>query len=345
MNQARVGLLVAALVAAPFAAFVTAVAPPAAAQPKPAGQPPKADPKAPQDPKDPKKPGDKEINLDEPAPGAEGQEQPVAEGQPEEPPAGEGLDDICKIDPSACPTIDMEKAAKRDLNVQMYAVQQIYALRQGRVEANLYWGVTMNDQFVAHPGPGLALNYYITNVLAIGINGNLYAGLNSPSDFNFQASRAARVGEPITEYQWNANGNFTYVPVYGKFAGFSDFIFHYDLYVLGGVGAISTRPIAVVDPDNRTFDFEPKINFRVGIGLRIFFNRWFAAMLEVSDYIFFEDLENPAIATGVGADGRPAAQDPETWLDPEGPYFTNNVQAQVGFSIFLPPTWEYRLPK
>ncbi len=206
-------------------------------------------------------------------------------------------------------------------------------------EVNPYFGITMNDQFVAHPGPGIAVNWYITNVLAVGVNGNFYAGLNSNSNFNLQTSRAARVGEPVTEYQWNANANFTYVPAYGKFAGFSDFIFHYDFFVLGGVGAISTRPIAVVDPDNRTFDFKPKIAFHVGGGLRIFFNRWLAATLEISDYIFFDELENPLIAN------KAQAQDSSTWLDPGGASFTNNVQAQVGLSVFLPFSWEYRLPK
>lgn len=319
MNQARVGLLVAAALLA-IPASVSA-------------QQKQAQPK--------------EINLDEPAEGEKPADAPV-EG-PDTSPTGEGgdesgLGDICKIDPAACPTIDMEKAAKRDVSGEMYAVQQIYALRRQRFEINPYWGITMNDQFVGHPGPGLAVNYYITNVLAVGINGNFYAGLNANSNFNFQTSRAARVGEPVTEYAWNANANFTYVPAYGKFAGFSDFIFHYDVYALAGVGAISTRPIAVIDPDNRTFDFVPKVSIHVGGGLRIFFNRWFAAMFEISDYIFFDKLENPKIEEGLGNDGKPRAQDSTTWLA-EGTSFTNNVQAQVGFSVFLPFSWEYRLPK
>lgn len=317
MNQARVGLLVAAaLVAVPLTA---------SAQPTANEQP-------------------KEINLDEPETPPEDAEEsgePAIEGEGD---AESGLGDICKIDPSACPTIDLDKEAARELNPETYAVQQIYALRYHRFEVNPYFGLTMNDQFVGHPGPGLALNWYITNVLAIGINGNWYGGLNTPSDFNFQTSRAARIGEPITEYQWNANANFTYVPAYGKFAGFSDFIFHYDFYVLGGVGAISTRPLAVVDPDNRSFDWKPKLAFHVGGGLRIFFNRWFAAMFEISDYIFFDELENPSVAVGVDANGVPLAQNPDTWLA-EGTSFTNNVQAQVGFSVFLPFSWEYRLPK
>jgi hypothetical protein len=95
--------------------------------------------------------------------------------------------------------------------------------------------------------------------------------------------------------------------------------------------------MAVVDPDNRTFDWKPKLSFHVGGGLRIFFNRWFAAMFEVSDYIFFDELENPSVDTN-------NPQDKSTWLA-EGKSFTNNVQAQVGLSVFLPFSWEYRLPK
>jgi outer membrane beta-barrel protein len=340
MKQARVGLLVAAaLVAMP----VTAFAQPKAAQPKAAAG------KNPKDTTNKAPAGGeaKEVNLEGADAPKEDPAVPVA-GTTDAPAAGAddaGLGDICKIDPTACPTIDMEKAANRDMNVQMYAVQQIYALRNHRFEVNPYFGITMNDQFVAHPGPGIAVNWYITNVLAVGVNGNFYAGLNSNSNFNLQTSRAARVGEPVTEYQWNANANFTYVPAYGKFAGFSDFIFHYDFFVLGGVGAISTRPIAVVDPDNRTFSYKPKVSFHVGGGLRIFFNRWLAATLEVSDYIFFDELENPLIAVGNDASGKSNAQDSSTWLDPGGASFTNNVQAQVGLSVFLPFSWEYRLPK
>jgi len=247
-----------------------------------------------------------------------------------------GLGDICKIDPTACPTIDLDKSAARDMHEQMYAVQQIYALRYHRFEVNPYFGLSLNDQYVSHNGPGLALNFYITNVVAIGINGNFYQGLNGQSAFDLQTSRAARIGEPINEYQWSGSANVTYVPAYGKFAGFGNFIFHYDFFVHIGAGAISTRPIAVIDPDNRSFNYVPKPQGQAGGGLRIFFNRWLAAVLEVSDYVYFEKLENPTIAAN--------PQDSTQWLAP-GSYLTNAVQAQVGLSFFLPFTWEYRLPK
>ena len=281
------------------------------------------------------------------AEGAAGEKPAGAEGEAaggeeagEEPggeePGGEGLADICKIDPAACPTLDMNKEAARPLKEQIYAVQQVYALRVRRFELNPYWSISLNDQFVSHPAPGLAINYWITNVLGVGINGNYYRPFNVDSDFNAQVRRAARVGVPLTEYDWGAALNFTYVPAYGKFAGFGDFIFQYDAYVVGGIGALSTRPIPVIDPDNRNFEYEPKIAFNAGIGLHIFFNRWFAAVLEVRDYIFNDKLENLEID----------ANDPTntaTWFGENR--ITNNVQAQLGFSIFIPFSFEYLLPK
>jgi len=101
------------------------------------------------------------------------------------------------------------------------------------------------------------------------------------------------------------------------------------------VGAISTRPIAVVDPDNRSFEFQPKVSFNLGMGLRIFFNRWFAMNLEVRDTIYPEVLENLKV------DANPL--DKAKW---EGETrITNNVEAGIGFTMFFPTSFEYRLPK
>ena len=292
--------------------------------------------------------GDKKAGGDAGEPEVPGEvtETPETPETPGETPEGPGssLEELCKIDPENCVKVDMDAAAKRELKPDMYAVQQIWALRTNRFEINPYAALTMNDQFVAHNGFGLGLNYYILHWLAIGVNGNLYAGLNAPSNFNFETSRAARIGQPITEYQWNVNGNITFVPAYGKFAAFSNFIFHYDFYFVLGGGAISTRPIAVVDPDNRTFSFGIKPTFGGALGLRIFFTRYLAAMLELRDYIFFESLENPSIASGLGPTGAPLAQDQTTWTAPDKS-FTNNVQAQLGLSVFLPFSWSYKKAK
>lgn len=248
-----------------------------------------------------------------------------------------GLGGICEIDPDACPKLDFEKEAARDIRERVFAVQQLFVLRRSRLEVQPFWQIPLNDQFVGHSGPGLGLNYWITNVLAAGVSGNYYEPFNTDSDFNFQTRRAARVSVPLTEYQWNANLNFTYTPMLGKFSGFDNFIFQYDAYVVGGVGAISTRPIPVIDPDNRGFDWETKVAFNAGLGLHIFFNRWLAATLEVRDYIFNDTLENvDDLVEG-------SLRDTETWTGDT--QLTHNVQAQIGVALFFPFSFEYRLPK
>jgi outer membrane beta-barrel protein len=280
---------------------------------------------------------------------AEGTDDTAAEGSGEDkdseeatdqPGGGDegGLDDICKIDPAACPTVDFDKEAKKPLNEQIFAVQQIYTLRVRRFEITPYWGFTFNDQFVNHPGPGLALNYYIWNSFAVGLNGNYYNWFNMDQAFNADVRRAARVGVPLTEYNWSAALNLTYVPIVGKFNGFGDFIFQYDAYVVAGAGFISTRPIPVFDPVFRDFAYTTKFAGNAGIGLRVFFYRWLAAVLELRDYIYQEKLENLKI--GLTNTER---QKTSTWYGETS--LTNAVQAQVGISFFLPTSFEYRLPK
>jgi outer membrane beta-barrel protein len=346
MKQARRWLLLAtALVLMPQAAYAqkkkaTKGAAPAAAAPVSAD----ADADAPA--------------AAQPAPAPAGGDQagtPAATPEGAGTPAGEapGGMDVCQITPDApqCQAvkeINLGVEAKKAVRAEIYAVQQQYVIKSGRFELMPYFAITLNDQFVSHDAPGLAFNYYITQVLAIGLNGNFYQGLNSNSDFNFQNRRAARISVPLNDYQLSGDLNFTYVPMYGKFAGFGDFIFHYDAFVEGGLGVIRTRPIPVIDPDNRSFpDWNNRINFDLGIGVRIFFNRWLAAVIEVRDIIYSEKIENKTVlpanpALPLNSPLNPV--NPATWYDPNT-HLTNDVQMQVGLSIFLPTSFEYQLPK
>lgn len=341
MKQAPVCrlLLVAALAALP----TTLLAQTAHAQKKDA----KADPKK----ADPKKADPKKGAADVEDLGGDDTPEPPKKDEPKDTGSGgggsSGANIICETNPEACQTDKLIKDySEKDLkDSQVYAVQQIYALRRGRVELSPYWAASLNDQFVSHPGPGLALNYYVTNVLAVGFNANYYGAFNSDAEFNKQVRQSTRLAIPINEYRFGANLNFSYVPLYGKFAGFGDFIFHWDAYVVGGIGAISTRPKAAIDPENRGFEWKTKVAFNVGMGFRVFFNRWLAAYLEIRDYAYSEPLENTVVKQQAppGTPIKGTAKDPDTWYGESR--FTNAVQAQFGISIFLPFTWQYKLPK
>lgn len=226
-----------------------------------------------------------------------------------------------------------------EVSEEIYAVQQIYALRKNRLEILPSFGFTLNDPYVSHPNIGVGLNFWVTNVLAIGANLNWYQGLDSESDLNFHVRRSTRLAIRPTEFQFGASLNFTYVPFYGKFAMFRRYIFQWDAYVLGGVGVMHTRPIPVVDPEYRSFDFSYKVSVgNPGIGFRVFLSKWFTIFLELRDYIYLEKLENLRVALGE------ARQDDSGWLDSESTV-VNNVVASVGFTIYIPFVFEYKLPK
>lgn len=183
---------------APSGGGAAAAAQAAYAQQKKPGKPPAAKPQPKPTPGTPTQPapgGD--IEIDDP--NAKAPDQPAVPPPSDQPstPSGDsgGGGGICDIDPTACPKqADVAKLAGRDIKADVYAVQQIYALRRGRFEVNPYWSFSLNDQFVTHPGLGLAVNYYLTNVLAVGINGTYYQPFNGDADLTSRtvAPRASR---------------------------------------------------------------------------------------------------------------------------------------------------------
>jgi outer membrane beta-barrel protein len=223
---------------------------------------------------------------------------------------------------------------------EIYAVQQIYALRKNRLELLPSFGFTLNDPYVSHMNAGLGLNYWITNVLAIGANVNWYSGLESESELNFHVRRSARLGTRPTEFQFGASLNFTYVPVYGKFAMFERFIFQWDAYLVGGVGVMRTRPVPVVDPQIRSFDYSYKISIgNPGLGLRIFLTKYLTVFAEMRVYPYLEKLES--LRVGLGPTAR---ADKKGWLD-DSSTLVSNVVASVGMTIYFPFGFDYKLPK
>ena len=228
---------------------------------------------------------------------------------------------------------------------EIFAVQQIYALRINRVELSPSAAFTLNDPYVSHSAISLGFNYWWTNVLAIGLNFLWYEGLESESDLNFLVRRSTRLAVPISNYQLGAHLNFTYVPIYGKFAMFNEFIFQWDAYVVGGVGLMRTRPVPVVDPEVRHFDFGERIAFNLGLGIRVFVSRWLAVFGEVRNYMYLEELEALDVALHGGRYNGPNDDIPgNTWTQ-GSPAFTSNVTVHLGLTIFFPFDFEYRLPR
>ena len=231
---------------------------------------------------------------------------------------------------------------KKSANVgqhPIWAVQRLYVKRARRVDLQPNFGFSFNDPYVQHQAFNLGLSYYITEVLAAGVSFNMYKGLDKETELNFSARRATHQIVPINEYFWGGQLNFTYVPIFGKFAMFKQWILHWDMWVIGGGGFIFTRPIPTIDREYREFDYSIKFCFNVGIGWRLFLSRFLAVTLELRDYIFPEELESRETSFD-----ETQRENEDLWLDSEHS-LTNNVMLNVGLSIFIPFTFEYKLKK
>jgi outer membrane beta-barrel protein len=231
---------------------------------------------------------------------------------------------------------------------EIWAVQQSYVLRDGRFELTPTYGISLNDPFVTHNAFGLSLGWYITEVLGISASFQWYQGLNVDSVDNFHIARSFRLVVPINEYQLGFNLHFAYVPIYGKLTIFNEWIFHWDVFIEGGVGGLFTRPIPVVDPEVRTFDFGIRVAANIGIGARIFITKFVAIYVQFIDYMYMEKLEALTIQPNETTD-RNAAEwatsryNPDTWLGESK--FTNDMMLHIGASIFFPFTFDYEYPK
>lgn len=242
-------------------------------------------------------------------------------------------------------------AAHHPLNEEIYAAQQIYALRNRRFEINPSVNIALNDPFVSHTGFGLTMNYWISNVLSVGLTGVFFQGLNSVSEVNYNVGRSTRLAVPINEYQVAAALNFSYVPLYGKFSMFNRFIFHWDMYLTAGVGIMRSRPIPAIDPEVRTFDWNTAIMFDAGLGFRVFLSRSVAITLELRNFIYPELLENTrtnfresgTVNGRVSTTCSDCRRNPANWTSSN--VLTDNVMLSAGLTFFLPFNFNYRLPK
>jgi outer membrane beta-barrel protein len=285
--------------------------------------------------------------------GAEGEEGQGGEGQEG---GSDFLSDIGSEEqqpgaPEAVPETAEGGAAASLEPPEVWAVQRVYALRYRRWEIIPRFGFSMNDQFVTHYSFDGQVNWYITDVLALGLEVKWFY-LNTESDVNYYTQRSFRVSVPISEYLIGLYLNFSYVPIYGKFAIFNRWILHWDTFIIGGLGVTTSRPIAVIDAEFREFDdWNWNITFDIGLGGRIFLRRWLAIFAEVRLYGFPQSLESRTVAPLADCNRQENCPDtwadqranPNTWTDEDGE-FAVNVMTQIGISIFLPPTFEYQLP-
>jgi hypothetical protein len=219
----------------------------------------------------------------------------------------------------------MTFARHADAQEETPAVAPPEATSDGRVELRPFAGWAAQDQSTIGGFFGADASYRLHPNWAIGADAALYAPFNGSS--------GVPLTHPINETAWSASVDVALLPWapaprLGAVEG----------YVLLGVGAVSTRPVSIVDPSHRQFDYRTLVQLSPGIGLRVFLSPALSVSLELRDMLYFDNHEAARIAPGSEAlpPSDPASpRNPNTWFA-TGSSFTECYQARLGIGWLAP---------
>jgi len=203
-------------------------------------------------------------------------------------------------------------------------------LKLHRVELKPYVGVTMNDNMIRHETYGGELAYWLTDVLAIGVEGMGYIhSFEEPYDL---VARQARRLPTVNQYNWSGALDFHYVPVYGKFAVLDRSLVQWEVGFTAGIGVGQSE---VIPRDPRFPGFTNLlVQPNIGVDMRFFLTKWLTAQVGIRDYIFLDHFE----PTDRSETSNPTSDDAKNNATSS---LINNIMFQIGLSFWLPTSFEY----
>lgn len=203
-------------------------------------------------------------------------------------------------------------------------------LKSGRFEMLPTVSTTANDNMLRHIAFGGQLNYFLTDVLAVGLEGQYFIHqFREPFDL---VARQVRRLPTVNEYNWSGALNFHYVPIYGKFAILGSKLVTWEAYLTAGIGAGQS---SVLERDTKYPGFSTLlIQPNLGVTMRFFLTKWMTINFGVRDYIFIDKFE----PTNRGPGNNDTASLAQENADSS---FINHVMFQAGLSFWLPTSFEY----
>jgi outer membrane beta-barrel protein len=207
-------------------------------------------------------------------------------------------------------------------------------LKGGRLELAPFTGMSVNDILIRHYVFGVDLNYFITDALSIGLQGNYYVKQLTDREtlIGLQYNRIPT----LNRYLWSGMLNFGYIPAYGKFALFNKNIVHWEIIGSAGVGVTQTEII----PRDLKFDaFQTMaITPDFGIGGRFFMFDWLTVNYMFRDYLILDKFEplTRSATNWASADEAKAHADGK---------LVNNLMFYVGLGVFFPTSFQYKTPR
>lgn len=218
--------------------------------------------------------------------------------------------------------------------------------KKRRIELMPQVGLTINDPYIRHWAAGAEINFWLTNRMAIGLNGTAFFGARTSQydRIRFQEGMLLTANKTL----WQASLDYLYEPIYGKIALFNRLLLHWESYIQIGGGAIHTQNVPrfqAIHPDPYNH-ITGQVNFAIGVRYYIQNLQWFSVNFGVRTFGFFDAYEpqnrgvSPASGDNPNLDDSAAAY-AEAKRVPLGERLAFNVLFFVGASFYLPPKFEY----
>jgi outer membrane beta-barrel protein len=238
------------------------------------------------------------------------------------------------------------------------AVRRRTLMRKLRFEVTPQFVTSINQDYKHAFGPGINLQFHLTDWLAIGVQGVYTLNTNTALEDKVRAALPDDASMPYKSYSGpqptrqihddhvmgiNAifSGYAQITPFYGKISFFTSLFMNYDLYINGGIGFVNYtsnccrtvdvtgKPNAaagVDDPNTQNGHFDGlKVGGQIGVGAHIYFNEWIGLQFELRDYI-----------VGANPGGLDVNGDRKLDSGDIGPQ--NNLFFGIGVTFMLPPS-------
>jgi outer membrane beta-barrel protein len=212
-------------------------------------------------------------------------------------------------------------------------------IKSGRLEVAPLAGITVNDNLIRHYMFAADLNYFLTDALWVGLQGQYFVKqLSTQSELvGLQFNRTST----LNRYLYGGAFNMGYVPVYGKFAWFNRSIVHWEIWASGGIGVTQTENISRNPADQSTKAFKnTALTPNVGLGSRFFLTDWLTVNFGLRDYFIIDKYEPLPPTNGMPGCATAAA----CKADAPG-VLVNNFIAYLGVGMYLPTKFTYKTPR
>lgn len=284
--------------------------------------------------------------------------EPPAEPPASLPPSGETANSAsAEVAGAKTPTDEVKVKQRWD---DIAVLPRRYTLKARRVELSPTYHFSLNNPLIRNHAVGGQINYYLSEALWLGLEGQYYfpQQSNDSTGTYFLTGAQDKVLPAVNKLLGSALLDFGYVPTYGKFALFNRAIVHWEGYISAGIGFFASQVIPVKQSDPSWNNYSAI--FKVGVGSRLFLTRWMALNSFLMLYGYPDKFE-PVANVSFNRDPNQGCSYKYAGLTSGTQEFENAYSAcrqengnttlvldvvfGLGLSFYLPPKFEYKLPR